>query len=265
MTLALEQRVADGSGSFAPAWARAAMLAAIVAAHAWAFLRLSSEVPVTPLPAIAIDFVPLPDAPPPEAQPDLPPPEPAMKPPPPPEEAVPAEAPPSMAPPPPPVIDAVPPPLPKPEPAPNKPPPKPQPLRKPAPVPKPAKPAPRAETRPTPVRPASAAAPRNAAPAAASAPAEPAMSTAAYAGLVAAELNRHKVYPEAARASGASGSVGVAFTIGPSGHPTAIAVTVSSGNAALDSAARQAVASVHVPPPPGGIFRTATTIRFSLR
>jgi protein TonB len=91
------------------------------------------------------------------------------------------------------------------------------------------------------------------------------MSTAGYAALVAAELNRHKAYPEAARASGASGSVGVAFTIGPSGHATGIAVTSSSGNAALDSAARQAVASIRVPPPPGGLFRTATTIRFSLR
>ncbi len=91
------------------------------------------------------------------------------------------------------------------------------------------------------------------------------MSTASYAALVAGELNRHKAYPESARAAGASGSVGVAFTIGPSGHATSIAVTSSSGNAALDSAARQAVASIRAPPPPGGVFHTATTLRFSLR
>ena len=63
------------------------------------------------------------------------------------------------------------------------------------------------------------------------------MSQASYAGLLAAELRRHTFYPAAARAAGVSGSVGVVFTVGPSGRVISQSVTRSSGNAALDGAA----------------------------
>ena len=63
-------------------------------------------------------------------------------------------------------------------------------------------------------------------------------STASFAGLVIAELNRRKFFPAAARQAGATGAVGVAFTIGPSGRVISQSITRSSGNGALDGAAR---------------------------
>ncbi|MCW2275930.1 TonB family protein [Rhodoblastus acidophilus] len=91
------------------------------------------------------------------------------------------------------------------------------------------------------------------------------MSPSAYAGLVVAELNRKKFFPAAARAAGITGSVGVAFTIGPSGRVVSQSITRSSGNGALDGAAHAILSSLHTPPPPGGRFSTATSIRFNLR
>ncbi len=89
------------------------------------------------------------------------------------------------------------------------------------------------------------------------------MSNAAYAALVSAEINRHKFYPAGARASGANGSVGVTFSIGPSGAIRSHSITRSSGNSALDAAVGQMLASSHPPPPPGGSFYGSTTIHFN--
>ena len=89
------------------------------------------------------------------------------------------------------------------------------------------------------------------------------MSSASYAVLLAAELRRHTFYPAAARAVGATGSVGVAFTVGPSGRVISQSVTRSSGNAALDSAAHAILSAIHTPPPPGGRFSTSTNLRFN--
>ena len=89
-----------------------------------------------------------------------------------------------------------------------------------------------------------------------------ALSHASYAALLAAEINRHKFYPAAARAAGAIGSVGVAFTVGPSGRVLSQSITNSSGDAALDEAARAIMSAVQAPTPPGGRFSTSTTIRF---
>ncbi len=89
-----------------------------------------------------------------------------------------------------------------------------------------------------------------------------AMSPAAYAGLLAAEIRRHTFYPTAARAEGSTGVVGVAFTIGPSGRLAALSITRSSGNPALDAAARTTLRAIHTPPPPGGRFSTSTNIHF---
>jgi periplasmic protein TonB len=90
------------------------------------------------------------------------------------------------------------------------------------------------------------------------------MSEAAYAGIVSAELNRHKIYPSEARAEGAQGRVGVILTIGPSGAIISHSITRSSGNSAIDAAVHQIVASSHPPPPPGGSFRGSVGINFSL-
>jgi TonB family protein len=42
-------------------------------------------------------------------------------------------------------------------------------------------------------------------------------------------------------------------------------ITRSSGNGALDGAARAIMSALQTPPPPGGRFSTATSIRFSFR
>jgi protein TonB len=89
------------------------------------------------------------------------------------------------------------------------------------------------------------------------------ISNAADAALVSAEINRHKFYPASARASGVNGSVGVAFSIGPSGMIGAHSIIHSSGNSALDAAVGQMLASSHQPPPPGGNFSGSTTIHFN--
>jgi protein TonB len=88
------------------------------------------------------------------------------------------------------------------------------------------------------------------------------MSPAAYAGLLAAEIRRRTFYPAAARAAGATGAVGVAFTVGPSGRVISQSITHSSGNPVLDAAARTTLSGIRTPPPPGGRFSTSTNIRF---
>lgn len=87
---------------------------------------------------------------------------------------------------------------------------------------------------------------------------------AAYAALVAAEIERHKYYPPAAREAGLSGTVSVAFTIGPSGTVVSHAVTRSSGAPALDAVVPSMMAATRVPPPPGGRFRGTIAVRFSV-
>ncbi|MCA0433032.1 MAG: TonB family protein [Proteobacteria bacterium] len=53
---------------------------------------------------------------------------------------------------------------------------------------------------------------------------------------------------------GGKGTVSIRFTIGPSGAVVSASVARSSGNGALDAAARSLVASTSFPPPPGGRF-----------
>jgi TonB family protein len=69
-------------------------------------------------------------------------------------------------------------------------------------------------------------------------------------------------YPEAARARGARGMVGVAFSIGPSGGVTSFAITRSSGDHDLDAAARALVQGARFPPPPGGSAHIATSFNY---
>lgn len=90
------------------------------------------------------------------------------------------------------------------------------------------------------------------------------MSPATYGRKILMLIQAHKFYPEAARAGGVTGSVGVSFSVGASGRVTGASVTHSSGSAILDSAARRTVLSVHAPPPPNGAFHGSTSIHFSL-
>jgi protein TonB len=90
------------------------------------------------------------------------------------------------------------------------------------------------------------------------------VASANYRSIVAAELNRRKFYPAGARSSGTHGVVVVTFTIGPGGHVTEHSITRSSGQPALDQAVHQMMASVSLPPPPGGSFRASVPIHFDL-
>jgi protein TonB len=90
------------------------------------------------------------------------------------------------------------------------------------------------------------------------------MAGARYGALLSAEIARHKVYPAAARAAGAAGAIGVAFTVGAEGRIVAHRITKSSGNPDLDAEIDSMMAAVRAPPPPGGLFRGAVVIRFDL-
>jgi protein TonB len=84
-----------------------------------------------------------------------------------------------------------------------------------------------------------------------------------YGAIVSAELNRHKIYPAAARSRGESGSVGVTFTVGPSGGISSYSLYAPSGSAALDGAVKAMFAAARAPPPPDGVFHGRITINFS--
>ena len=86
-----------------------------------------------------------------------------------------------------------------------------------------------------------------------------------YAAFLAAEIARHKAYPEVARAAGVTGAVGVALTVGPSGRIVTHTIIRSSGNSALDHEVDAMTLAVQAPPPPGGRFQTEATIRFDLQ
>ena len=87
-----------------------------------------------------------------------------------------------------------------------------------------------------------------------------AISTADYSSLVNAEIRRHSHYPESA--SPATGTVLLSFTIGPAGRVTSSSVVQSSGHGEFDSAARQTLSALSLPPPPGGHFSRTVQLHF---
>ncbi|TPQ52332.1 hypothetical protein C2U72_03760 [Prosthecomicrobium hirschii] len=112
-------------------------------------------------------------------------------------------------------------------------------------------------------RPASGAGSRTAVGEAVGFRARPAAEQAAdYRAIVAAEINRRKAYPPAARQAGLSGRVVLRFTVGPGGRVGGAAVVQSSGHASLDDAARSLVGSLSLPPPPGGQFSVTTAVNY---
>ena len=89
-----------------------------------------------------------------------------------------------------------------------------------------------------------------------------AASKSAYVSAVAGAIRSRLFYPPAARARGAKGVVGVAFTIGSSGALSSFTITRSSGDGDLDAAARTLVQSTRFPPPPGGSIHVATSFNY---
>jgi protein TonB len=80
------------------------------------------------------------------------------------------------------------------------------------------------------------------------------MASSAYRSIVQARLSARKGALQATASRGLKGYVIVSFSIGASGNVTRASVSKSSGNGAVDSAARAMVASTSFPPPPGGSF-----------
>ena len=82
------------------------------------------------------------------------------------------------------------------------------------------------------------------------------VTRAAYAAAVKKEIAKNKRRPP----GDWRGAVSLNFVIGPSGRAERIEVA-KSANPALDDAARSIIASVQLPPPPGGTFPAAITIK----
>jgi protein TonB len=82
-------------------------------------------------------------------------------------------------------------------------------------------------------------------------------SRAAYAAALKKEITRRKRRPDA----DAHGAVTIAFVIGPAGAPTSITIE-GEPHPVLADAARWIIASVQMPPPPGGSFSGTVSIKF---
>lgn len=91
------------------------------------------------------------------------------------------------------------------------------------------------------------------------------LATANYRAIVAAELNRRKFYPASARSAGIEGVVVVSFTVGDAGKVITKTIVRSSGQPTLDEAARDMMAALSLPAPPGGRFRATVPIQFDMR
>ena len=83
---------------------------------------------------------------------------------------------------------------------------------------------------------------------------------------MAAWLQAHKTYPEAARRDGAEGRVVVRFTMDGNGAVTDVMLVAGSGAAALDEAAMALLRGARLPPPTPASERLSVTlpIRYSL-
>lgn len=78
-------------------------------------------------------------------------------------------------------------------------------------------------------------------------------------------LAARKRYPEQARQRGDEGTVGVRFTVDPTGRVLDVAITRSSGSTLLDNAARDMLAGQRVPPFPSGMILAMTTVPVNIR
>ena len=85
-------------------------------------------------------------------------------------------------------------------------------------------------------------------------------------GALAAWLQAHRTYPDAARQDGVEGRVIVRFTMDRNGTVLEVALVRSSGSTVLDDAAVAMLRGAHLPPPPQASDRISITlpIRYSL-
>lgn len=78
-------------------------------------------------------------------------------------------------------------------------------------------------------------------------------------------LAARKRYPQQAMQRGDEGTVGVRFTVDPTGRVLDVAITRSSGSTLLDNAARDMLAGQRVPPFPSGMTLALTTVPVNIR
>ena len=94
-------------------------------------------------------------------------------------------------------------------------------------------------------------------------PSASAASQAAYISAMAAAIRSRLFYPPAARARGAKGVVGVAFTIGPSGALAVLRHHPFLGRRGSSTPRRgRWSSSAHFPPPPGGSAHVSTSFNY---
>ncbi len=78
-------------------------------------------------------------------------------------------------------------------------------------------------------------------------------------------LAARKRYPLQARKRGDEGTVGIRFTVDPTGRVLDVAISRSSGSTLLDNAARDMLAGQRVPPFPSGMVLAMTTVPVNIR
>ena len=105
-------------------------------------------------------------------------------------------------------------------------------------------------------------------PAAVAIPQTPPQISAEYRGALSAWLERHKIYPAAARQRGEQGSAVLRFRVGRDGRILAYQLVRSTGYAALDAAVDEMMRGATLPPFPASMTQpeiaVSVPIRFSL-
>jgi protein TonB len=119
---------------------------------------------------------------------------------------------------------------------------------------------------PAPAEPSPPAAAAPAAPAAPPATASPpaAISTG-WQSSVAAWIEAHKHYPEAAQRRGEEGLVTVRFTVDREGHVLDVELVRASGSESIDQATRKLLEGATVPPLPASMTQTKVTLTVHVR
>jgi protein TonB len=96
-------------------------------------------------------------------------------------------------------------------------------------------------------------------------PAAAESSLAAWRGALAAWLQSHRSYPEAARRDNQQGLVLVRFTVDRGGRVADVTIVASSGSATLDLAAQNMLQAAALPPFPPGMAQDSITVTVPIR
>jgi protein TonB len=97
------------------------------------------------------------------------------------------------------------------------------------------------------------------------APAPAPIVSGAYRGMLSAWFERHKRYPETARARGEEGRVGLTFRVAPSGQVLNFSITGSSGYPELDAAVAAMMRGATLPPFPPDMSADDVQVTVSIR